>query len=256
VAFHDIQTGFHFETELKMKIPNDIVRMMKGDEFSSGIRVPIARHERRLLNRMDYIESLVIGKRIIHLGCADHVSSIQKKLARNKWFHKRLADRADRCLGVDINPEGIEAMKRLGYEDVMLADLVRDPLPPEIRSSRWDYMILGEIVEHQDNPVSFLGAIREKCRGIVDRIIVSAPHAFRHSNFTAALNNIEFINSDHRYWLTPYTLGKIGVQAGLEIENFQMCQSFQPPPHWIFRRMLLTFNPGLRDDIVMVFPLE
>ena len=239
-----------------MKISGELDQLMKGHEFSSGIRVPIARHEWRLRGRMEAIESLVAGKRIIHLGCADHVTSIQKKLARNKWFHKRLDDRAERCLGVDINAEGITVMKRLGYSDVVLADLVRDPLPREVQSTRWDYMILGEIVEHQDNPVSFLTAIREKCRGIVDRIVVSAPHAFRYSNFTSALRNVEHINSDHRYWMTPYTLGKIGVQAGLEIEDFQMCQSFDLPPHWIFRRLLLTFFPGLRDDIVMVFRMS
>ncbi|MBN2201926.1 hypothetical protein JW777_08240 [bacterium] len=239
-----------------MKISGDIDRAMKGREFSSGIALPIARHEWKLRRRMDVVESLVAGKRIIHLGCADHVTSIEKKLARDKWFHKRLADRAERCLGVDINPEGIAVMKGLGYKDVVLADLVRDPLPREIGSTRWDYMILGEIVEHQDNPVSFLNAIREKCHGFVERIVVSAPHAFRHSNFTSALCNVERINSDHRYWMTPYTLGKIGVRAGLEIEHFQMCQSFALPPHWIFRRMLLTFFPGLRDDIVMVFRME
>ncbi|MDM7926579.1 MAG: hypothetical protein QUS35_11245 [bacterium] len=239
-----------------MKISGDIGRLMKGGDFSSGIRLPIARHEWKLRRRMDVIESMVAGKRIIHLGCADHVTSIGKKLARNKWFHKRLADRAERCLGVDIDPEGIAVMRRLGYDDAVLADLASDPLPPEVRSVRWDYMIMGEIVEHQDNPVSFLAAIREKCRGVVDRIVVSAPNAFRHSNFTSALRNAERINSDHRYWMTPYTLGKIGVRAGLEIEDFQMCQSFALPPHWIFRRMLLTFFPGLRDDIVMVFRLE
>ena len=239
-----------------MQMPNDIIRLMKGDGFSSCIRVPFAVRERRLVMRMDYIEAMVTGKQIIHLGCADHVSSIQKKLARNKWFHKRLADCAERCLGVDINPEGLEVMKRLGYEDVVLADLARDPLPAEIRSHRWDFMIMGEIVEHQDNPVSFLGAVREKCSGVVDRIVVSVPHAFRHSNFMAALGNFEDINSDHRYWFTPYTLGKIGNQAGLEIEQFQLCQSFPLSPHRIMHRLLLTFCPGLRDDIVMVFRLK
>lgn len=239
-----------------MKVSGELVRLMKGEGFSSGIRMPIARHEWRLRLRMEVIESMVAGKRIIHLGCADHVTTIEKKLARNKWFHKRLAGRAERCLGVDINPEGISVMKRLGYEDVVLADLILDPLPTEVRSTRWDYMVLGEILEHQDNPVSFLAAIREKCRGFVDRIIVSAPNAFRHSNFSSALRHFEHINSDHRYWLTPFTLGNIGVQAGFEIEDFRMCQSFALPPHWIFRRLLLTFFPGLRDDIVMVFRME
>jgi 2-polyprenyl-3-methyl-5-hydroxy-6-metoxy-1,4-benzoquinol methylase len=235
---------------------DDVVRLLKGEGFSSGIQMPVAHRERKLVTRMDFIETMVKNRKIIHLGCADHVQSIQKKLARNKWFHKRLADCAERCLGVDISREGLEIMRRLGYEDVLLADLARDPLPAEIGSVRWDYMVMGEIVEHQDNPVAFLDAVRRKCRGVVDRFVVSAPNAFRLNNFTSALKNLEKINSDHRYWFTPYTLAKVGVRAGLEIEHFQMCQSFPPAPYQIFQRILLTRVPGLRDDVVMVFKVE
>jgi hypothetical protein len=239
-----------------MTLGDDMVRFMKGDEFSSGILFRIARPENRIIYRMDYIEKLVLNRKIIHLGCADHVSSIQKKLARNKWFHKRLSDCAERCLGIDINPEGIQVMKKLGFQDVVLADILRGEVSSEIRREKWDYMVMGEILEHQDNPEVFLEMIGQRYNSFVERLVVSTPNAFRYLNFTSALRHQEKINTDHRYWFTPYTLGKIGTRAGLEIDHFQFCQSFVPPPHHLFQRILLTFFPALRDDIVMVFNLK
>jgi hypothetical protein len=89
-------------------------------------------------------------------------------------------------------------------------------------------MILGEILEHIDNPVIFLNAINKKFSSHVERLIISVPNAFAWLNFSHVLKHQEFINSDHRYWFTPYTLGKLVAIAGMRMLEFQFCESYLP----------------------------
>jgi hypothetical protein len=90
-------------------------------------------------------------------------------------------------------------------------------------------MILGEIIEHISNPAAFLNALRERYAGYVGKIILTTPHAFRYKNFTrAAKTHQEIINSDHRFWFTPYTLAKIAVDAGLWPEEFWLVENLKP----------------------------
>jgi hypothetical protein len=229
------------------------LRYFKGAAFSSGLRVPIARPEKTIAYRMETIEEMVRGKKIIHVGCADHLPLIQEKIKQNKWFHKRLSDCTERCLGIDINPEGVDFMRGLGYRDTVAADLSAGDIPEAVKTDRWDYLVMGEILEHTDNPVVFLQTIGRSTRAHVDRTIVSVPNAFRLENFETVVRHAETINSDHRYWFTPYTLGKIGFQAGMQVEGFQLCQAFEVPRHRVVRRLLLILFPGFRDTVVMVF---
>jgi hypothetical protein len=238
-----------------MRIQDDLLRMTKGEAFSAGVKMSLSRPEPAIVFRMEYIESLIAGRTIVHLGCADHVSSIEKKLRADKWFHKRLSERAKRCLGIDIDERGIEAVHALGYRDAIRADLLTDGLPDVMKNVEWDYMVLGEILEHQDNPVHFLRGIAAICRPWVKRFIISTPNAFRSQNFISALRHVENINSDHRYWFSPYTLVKVGTAAGLFPEHFRLCQSFRPGFHRIDQKLLLRVFPAFRDCIVMVFAL-
>ena len=76
-------------------------------------------------------------------------------------------------------------------------------------------MILGEILEHVPNPVDFLKAITVKYYNKVKSIIITAPNAWGRKWEKALNNNVEFINSDHYYWFTPYTLGRVMIAGGI-----------------------------------------
>ncbi|MCS7175804.1 hypothetical protein [Pseudothermotoga sp.] len=56
------------------------------------------------------------------------------------------------------------------------------------------------------------------------------------------------INSDHKYWFTPYTLMKIAITAGYKIQNLYMVQSYHNQDYWY----LVSKIAILRDDIVLV----
>jgi hypothetical protein len=49
--------------------------------------------------------------------------------------------------------------------------------------------------------------------------VITVPNAWTQTTMRMANRSAEIINSDHRYWFTPYTLSKVIVQAGLQLED-------------------------------------
>ncbi|MDP4191363.1 MAG: hypothetical protein Q8858_07365 [Bacteroidota bacterium] len=235
-----------------MKFSDETLEFINGNKFSNSLYIPISLKEKSIPTRIDFVENLIQSKKIIHLGCVDHLSSLESKLKSNTWFHKRLMDKATRCFGIDINREGIEYIRKIGFDDVIYLDIAEDDVPFEIKNEKWDYLVLGEILEHIDNPVFFLSSIREKYKAYVDKVIITVPFAFRLLNFRNVLKHKEFINSDHRFWFTPYTLAKVTDRSGMKVETFNFVHSYKPSRFSLVNKFLLTRYPALRDTLVLI----
>ena len=135
------------------------------------------------------------GKKIIHVGCAEHINLIEKKMKEGVWLHTILEKAATKIIGVDVNHNAIEYLKNLGIDNVFELNIISDSLPKYIKNERWDYLILGEIIEHLDNPVQFLTQINRKFNLYVDEIIITAPNAFRWFNVFTRLNSTKCLFS-------------------------------------------------------------
>jgi hypothetical protein len=248
-----------------MKFEKKIDPYLEGTSFSNGLIVQIAEGMESAYDRLQIIENLVAGRSVIHLGCVDHIPLLDEKIKKNRWLHARICKTAKRCLGIDINEEGIRYIRdALGYTDVICADLTIHPLE-EILENQWDFLVLGEVLEHIQNPVMFLKKISEYYHNNVTCLIISVPHAFSYLNITSAFLHKEIINSDHYYWFTPYTLAKIVMAAGMQVEFFKFCEPFSPleenpktisyPVH-IIRHCLTTVFPATHQTLVMVVKLR
>ncbi|BBM73530.1 glycosyltransferase [Rhodothermus marinus] len=222
---------------------------LKGEKFDNGLQLVIAHPDAPLVYRQELLKDLVKGQAILDVGCADHAPLIEQKLQQGRWLHAELARVARRCVGLDVDEEAIAVAQRLGYP-IYRHNVLTDPVPDEVKAEHWDYMVLGEVLEHIDNPVAFLQQIHEKYRGLVDRLILTVPNALKLLNQQAARQHLEIINSDHRFWFTPYTLSKVVSEAGFEVERFCFAQG--PGPLDGRTRELLQRCPALRDHIVLI----
>jgi SAM-dependent methyltransferase len=197
-----------------ISIKEDIIPYLKGEKFSNGLDLTITEkfEDNR---RIDLIKKLSVNKKIIHIGCVDHIPLIKEKLSNNTWLHSLITEVADKVVGVDISKEGIDYIKKeVGVTNVVCADITTDSIP-ELDGEKWDYMILGEIIEHVDNPIQFLNSILRKYKGIVNEIYITAPNIMVKNRFDHMMNtSSELINTDHRFWFTPYTLAKVMTLAG------------------------------------------
>ncbi len=231
---------------------------LRGKKFSNGFKFKISQKNGRILFRMELIEDLVKDGNIIHLGCADHLPLIQHKIQRNIWLHKRLVNSAKKCLGIDINEKSIDYIrKEFGYKDVIVHDIVENDIPTKIRIEKWDYMVVGEILEHIDNPVLFLSMIKKRYSSFLTKLIITVPNAFSYNNFKHSFKNTEFINSDHRYWFTPYTLSKIIFSSGMSVEELILCQTHKfPKKHSKIHKFIVKRCPAFSDTILAIASLN
>lgn len=233
-----------------MKFRSDALPYLDGKEFSNGLAFRVADPERQIALRTETLQGIVRDKKIIHVGFADHLPLIAQKLAENRWLHAQLCEAAARCAGVDTNSEAIALVEQaFGIGDLHNFDVDVDAPPASLTSESWDYLVAADVLEHVDNPVRFLALLAEKLP--VKRVVITVPNAFSLENVRSIFRNEELINTDHRYWFTPYTLAKVGVRAGLEVEEFFLCQNgYAPSRLWdpILRRF-----PLLRETVVMVF---
>jgi len=202
-----------------MKIEPEVLKYLKGQTFQTSLTVTLSNSKHDITSREALITGMVKGKSVVHIGCSDHIQIINEKIKTNTWLHKLLTDNSERCIGIDIDKESIEFIRNeLGYKNVFQGDITTDHFDG-IKSEKWEYAVFGELIEHLDNPVNFLKSFKERYGKNVSRFIITVPGIYNRRQFRNMLNYKEIINSDHRFWFTPYTISKSVASAGFILEN-------------------------------------
>lgn len=222
-----------------MRFDEQTQAYLRGKEFSSGGRIRI---ESRVPvpTRVSLLRELVRGRTVLHLGSLDHLPLIEAKLKRHEWLHKELTVASRRCLGVDIDADALEYVKQeYGFDNIIDVDLL-GPVDQRIASHHWDYAILGELLEHVDDPVGFLRDIIQKYSSCIGKLVITVPNALNVETFRFAKRSLEVINTDHRYWFTPYTIAKVVTRAGAAIDEV------------LFANRVTAFGLGALWDAILV----
>ena len=234
-------------------IADEIMPLLQGEAESSRVGFRLDDGPRPLESRLSYFRQLVAGRRVLHVGCADHMHNIDRKIELGIWFHDHLTDAASECIGVDIDATAVEYLrKNYSRQNVIAHDLASDECPPSyIVNNKWDYVILGEVLEHVDHPIGFISNIISNLGDALGTLIVTGPNAFRLQNIRDVFKRYEFVNSDHRVWFTPYTLAKILTRASTTPIWFDWCSSYDIPRSKYLKASILKMYPAMRDTIIM-----
>lgn len=221
-----------------MKLDRHSLEYLHGSKFSNSLVVPFDYYE-PIPNRIQFLTELIKQKKVIHLGCLDHLPLIDEKISRGQWLHKALTENASECIGVDIDQAAKEYVeKKHGFHNIILGDFTKSRLDALTKQS-WDYAVLGEILEHIDNPVAYLQSIRELYTGLIKKIVITVPNVWTQTTMGMANKSSEIINSDHRYWFTPYTLAKVIIRSGLELEDIYFANRVPLSPTQLIQRKFL-----------------
>jgi 2-polyprenyl-3-methyl-5-hydroxy-6-metoxy-1,4-benzoquinol methylase len=237
-----------------LNFDSESLRYISGERFSIGADIRFAGSSSTLDGRLEYIASICENKHVLHVGCADHQEVILEKRQKGRWLHELILSRAKRCVGIDVNEAAVKFIQELGYRDVYCADVINDELPPEVSSSTFDLVVLGEMLEHVDNPVAFLSKLRERLGGCAKQMVITVPNALCLTNVLNIRRTTECINTDHRYWFTPFTLAKVVSRAGLTPVSFDFCDPYALPwrERMTWHHFLTRRYPSFRGSIVMV----
>ena len=193
----------------KWRTADIIGKFLSGEKYSNGIKY-VLKNRTIVEDRLQYIISKSRGKSVLHIGFLDHnLETIKQKSEKGIWLRGLLKQNCKDL--VDIDPILIERLKREGYRKIYCVNILEDIIPKKIKNKIFDIIVVWEVLEHIGNPVFFLQNLR---KFITKKIIITVPNAFRWQNFKEIFKNCEVINSDHRFWFTPYTLSKVIVDSG------------------------------------------
>lgn len=168
------------------------------------------------VNRSQYIVDACRGKRVIHVGFADHPLR-DNRLARGEWLHSAVSAVADSLVGLDISTEDVDWAREQGFE-VAAVDAASEDDVRRLEIEPADIVLASEVLEHVDAPGPFVQAMRHLCRQ-EGRLIVTTPNALQPLPSLAALSGTEVVHEDHvTPGYTPKTLTNLLVRRGWTLD--------------------------------------
>ena len=167
---------------------------------------------RSVSHRLDVISDLVKDKEVLDLGVVDARvarGNAEERFDRSgKILFFQLAEINPDIVGLDLDEEGVEALKKRGYNavcgDVHVVDL----------NKKFDTIIAGEIIEHLDNPGQFLcNMFRHLKPG--GRLVVSTPNPFyAKQRGKIWRRGLPQVHEEHTCWFDPITLNHLLNRSG------------------------------------------
>lgn len=191
-------------------------------------------------SREEWLRNAVAGTRVAHLGFADVGCERTKRMA-DAWLHEKLHQTAATLVGLDVVPEFVVAATDAGYEAVLVDCTVSDAVAA-LRLPPFDIVLLGELIEHVDNPGGLIRAagILLKPTG---RLIITTPNARRPIDVAFAALGRESIHPDHVALYSPRTLSTLLERHGWKIEEILVYANPAPgiPASGLKERVLRGF---------------
>ena len=123
-------------------------------------------------------------------------------------------------------------------------------------NTKIDYILIPDVIEHIGNPVEFLQAIRKRFKNNAEKVILTTPNGFRWDNFINSFKSKEVINTDHRFWFTPFTLSKIVSDAEYKIISLGYFEHGKLLRRQIIKKFILSKYNAFRDTLIIEMSLK
>jgi len=164
----------------------------------------------------EIVKKLSNSKDVLDVGCVGQ----DIDYANPNWIHTQVKYVAKSLIGVDINREGLEDIKSMGYEAYHYDELDSD--------KKFDIILMLDVIEHVNNPVQFINDYKKFLQED-GKIIVTTPNSNRAINFINIFFRNEYsLNYEHTFWFCPKTfLEVINRVDELEVSEFYWLEDYQ-----------------------------
>ena len=163
-----------------------------------------------VMDRVTYLESLAVSKRVLDVGVVDHTVDSGQPL------HRRIAAKAAYCVGIDVLDAAVRSLREAGY-NVRVGDVTRDDLD---LGERFDIMMCGEVIEHLGNP----GALMRAARRVLKpggRLVVTTPNPYYLNRALEHLAGRLADSVDHVTMLFPSGMAELAEREGLVLDRYR-----------------------------------
>ena len=196
--------------------------------------------------RIRTIQEHVDGKRVLGVGCVDH--DLDKE-GGGDWLHRLIRQRAAHLVGLDMEESAVRELNELGYR-IVCGNAESTDL-----GETFDVVVAGELIEHVDNPGSFLRNMR---RHLIPggELIMTTPNPFYPKRLLEILRAGQAeVNGQHVSWFCPTTLAALLERAGfvdIQVTPFNNSERMRWlvealgrfRPWWCTNLMVIAKNPA------------
>jgi len=189
----------------------------------------------------DFLEDFVQGYEVLDIGMVAHTVD---RTHDPQWRHNIIRNAAARAVGIDILEEPVNQLCARGY-DVRLVDATSSADLGE----RFTRVVIGDVIEHVDNPVSLL---RFAARHLAPsgRILCSTPNPFFIGNIVSGKRDGLFLtNAEHVSWITPTMALELAERAGVILHSYWHAQTTGRTPLRKLAYWILGFARQLDSEI-------
>lgn len=127
----------------------------------------------------ELITDMAANRRVLNVGAAGN-ARFYRAQGQEGWLHKRLAEKAAKIVGLDIDEEEIAAAHDLGF------DIVTGNCESFKLGESFDLIVLSDVIEHLDNPGQALANMAAHLRP-GGKLIITTPNVTFAGNFLKCL---------------------------------------------------------------------
>jgi hypothetical protein len=168
----------------------------------------------RPVDRIEFIARACEGLRVLDLGAMDETAWAAKR-GRGTWLHEVIGSSARAVDGIDnstlVPAEGL----RTGPNSTIRRGDMTDPdLLVAALAHAPDVVVIGELIEHLENPLQFLKRLAAIERLAGRTLFLSTPNATALHNVLIGLAQRESTHQDHLCIFSYKTLATLCTRAG------------------------------------------
>jgi SAM-dependent methyltransferase len=175
----------------------------------------------RLVERREFLLDLVRGRTMLSIGLGGHAepndySYHLGSLDLTRTISGQLAAVASEASFADISEEAIAAFRDQIPARYHLVDITSpvEGWPPELTGARFDVVVIGEVIEHLDNP----GAALRNLHGLLapgGQLVITVPNAFSLSGIARVVLGRETTHPEHTTHHSFVTLQRLLAMNGM-----------------------------------------
>jgi 2-polyprenyl-3-methyl-5-hydroxy-6-metoxy-1,4-benzoquinol methylase len=164
-------------------------------------------------DKFRFLEELASGKKVLHIGCADALADVDQKLSKGLFLHEALSRTAKELWGCDISRAGLERMRRLGFDNLVLANAEDLPSSP-LAEHTFEVVIAAEVIEHLGNPAGLIHGARQLLATGGLLCLTTPNGALSLKTFMHSLTGFEMVAPDHVVLFSFTSLTRLLERAG------------------------------------------
>lgn len=167
------------------------------------------------------------GKDVLDVGCVGQDRSFEN----SGWLHGELKKVSNKLVGADINKEAMDQLNTKGFSIY---------LPEELKgkTERYDIIVMGDVIEHVNDPGSFLEFYAQFLKED-GKMIICTPNVFGIRYIIQVLfYGKPGTNEEHTVGFDPYVMLELFGRIKLEPKEFYWLSEYKNASNWKQRIIL------------------